>query len=50
MDNFAIHILQGMNDEATTKLVKNAAFLVFDILEGIIDIVYMQDKGKHACE
>ena len=39
-----------MNAKETTKHVKNVAFLVFDILEGTIDLVAMREKGNQACE
>ena len=47
---FTIQLLQDMNDEVITGLVKNVVFLVFDILDGIIDLVAMRDKGNQACE
>ena len=46
MGVFAVQLLQDMNDEVITGQVKNVAFLVFGILDGIIDLVAMRDKGK----
>ena len=39
-----------MNDTLSTRLVKNVSFFIFDILEGIIDVVAMRDKGNQAYE
>ena len=41
MGVFAIKLLRDMNDKGFTGLVKNVAFLLFDILDGIIDLVAM---------
>ena len=40
----------NINDEGITRLAENVAFLVFDIPEGVIDIVAMRDKGNQAFE
>ena len=44
----AIQLLHDINDEVITRLVNSVAFLVFDILDVIIDIVAMRDKGNQA--
>ena len=31
-------------------MVKTVAFLVFDILDNIVDLVAMRDKSNQACE
>uniref|UniRef100_M4BE80 Uncharacterized protein n=1 Tax=Hyaloperonospora arabidopsidis (strain Emoy2) TaxID=559515 RepID=M4BE80_HYAAE len=46
MGIFTIQLLQDMNDEGTTRHVKNIAFLDLDILDGIIDIFAMRDKAN----
>ena len=50
MGIFAIRLLQDKNDEVITGLVKNVAFLVSDILQGITDIFSMRDKRYKVCE